>query len=73
MCPKPLDELLAAPDVPKVALRFGSDDGAIIWLNGKKIFEDKYCHPLSIDQSAFQYPLLSVVNSYNLFRSETSE
>ncbi len=47
--PRPLDELLAAPDVPRVGLSFGSDDGARIWLNGALLYQDAAIHPLIMD------------------------
>ncbi len=47
--PRPLDELLAAPDVPRVGLSFGSDDGARIWLNGELLYQDAAIHPLTMD------------------------
>ena len=48
--PKPLNELLADPDIPKVSFKFGSDDGCVIWLNDEKIFENRGCHPMVADQ-----------------------
>ena len=63
--PKPLNELLADPDIPNVSFKFGSDDGCIIWLNGEKIFEDRGCHPMVADQfSIDELPLRKGWNNF---------
>ncbi|MHB1459000.1 MAG: glycoside hydrolase family 2 protein [Armatimonadota bacterium] len=48
--PRPLDQLLAQPDVPKVDLIAGADDGVKIWLNGGLLIQDYGVHPLVPDQ-----------------------
>lgn len=48
--PRPLDDLLIEPDIPKVDLLMGSDDGMQLWLNGKKLVEDVAIHPAVIGQ-----------------------
>jgi beta-galactosidase len=45
-----LDDLLIEPDIPKVDLLLGSDDGMQVWLNGKKLLEDINVHPAVIGQ-----------------------
>ena len=47
--PRPLDNLLVEPNLPKLALRFGSDDGSQVWLNSKRIQEDRGTHPYTAD------------------------
>lgn len=64
-CPRPLDQLLAAPDVPKVDLFSGSDDGLKIWLNGQVLLEDKGVHPLVPD--GFRCPSLPLKKGWNHF------
>lgn len=48
--PRPLDQLLAQPDVPRVDLIAGADDGVKIWLNGKLLLEEFGYHPIIPDQ-----------------------
>jgi beta-galactosidase len=48
--PRPLDDLLIEPDIPKVDMLLGSDDGIQVWLNGKKLLEDINVHPAVIGQ-----------------------
>ncbi|MHB1001066.1 MAG: glycoside hydrolase family 2 protein [Armatimonadota bacterium] len=48
--PRPLDQLLAQPGVPKVDLIAGADDGVKIWLNGNLLAQDFGEHPLLPDQ-----------------------
>ena len=45
--PRPLDQLLAQPDLPRVSLFTGSDDGMKIWLNGKLLLQDRGLHPIN--------------------------
>jgi len=45
--PRALDNLLLEPNLPKLDLLVGSDDGCQIYLNGKEILEDRGTHPLS--------------------------
>jgi hypothetical protein len=35
--PKPLNELLAEPNQPRLSLSFGSDDGCQVWLNNSRL------------------------------------
>jgi beta-galactosidase len=44
--PRSLDQLLSAPNVPKVNLLAGSDDGDKIWLNGKLLMQNRGIGPL---------------------------
>lgn len=44
--PRPLDNLLLEPNIPKLDLLIGSDDGCQVWLNSKEIQEDRGTHPL---------------------------
>jgi hypothetical protein len=48
--PRPLDNLLVEPNLPRLALRFGSDDGCQVWLNAKLIQEDRGTHPYTPDE-----------------------
>ena len=48
--PRPLDDLLIEPDIPKVDMLLGSDDGMQVWLNGKRLLEDLSVHPAVIGQ-----------------------
>ena len=45
--PRALDNLLIEPNLPKLDLLVGSDDGCQVYLNGKIILEDRGTHPLS--------------------------
>lgn len=45
--PRPLDQLLAQPDLPRISLFTGSDDGMKIWLNGKLLLQDRGLHPIN--------------------------
>lgn len=45
--PRALDNLLLEPNLPKLDLLVGSDDGCQVYLNGKKILEDRGTHPLT--------------------------
>jgi len=47
--PRPLDNLLIEPNMPKLDLLMGSDDGCQVWLNSKLIKEDKGVHPMTPD------------------------
>ncbi len=44
--PRPLDNLLLEPNLPKLDMLIGSDDGCQVWLNAKQIQEDRGTHPL---------------------------
>ena len=45
--PRALDNLLLEPNLPKVDLLAGSDDGCQIWLNSKLVAQDRGTHPLT--------------------------
>ncbi|BCM93550.1 beta-galactosidase BoGH2A [Abditibacteriota bacterium] len=45
--PRALDNLLLEPNMPKLDLLVGSDDGCQVYLNGKMILEDRGTHPLT--------------------------
>ena len=47
--PRPLDNILVEPNMPKLDLLMGSDDGCQVWLNSKLIKEDRGTHPLTPD------------------------
>jgi beta-galactosidase len=47
--PRPLDNLLIEPNMPKLDLLMGSDDGCQVWLNGKLVKEDRGIHPVTAD------------------------
>ena len=47
--PRSLDNLLVEPNMPKLALRFGSDDGCQVWLNSKIVQQDRGTHPYTPD------------------------
>ena len=47
--PRPLDNLLVEPNMPKLDLLMGSDDGCQVWLNSKLIKEDRGTHPVVAD------------------------
>ena len=45
--PRPLDNLLLEPNLPKLDLLVGSDDGCQVWLNAHLLQEDRGTHPLT--------------------------
>ncbi|HET6382841.1 MAG TPA: glycoside hydrolase family 2 TIM barrel-domain containing protein [Armatimonadota bacterium] len=47
--PRPLDNLLVEPNLPRLDLLMGSDDGCQIWLNSHLLKEDRGVHPLTPD------------------------
>jgi hypothetical protein len=47
--PRPLDNLLVEPNMPKLDLLMGSDDGCQLFLNGKLVKEDRGIHPVTPD------------------------
>lgn len=47
--PRALDNLLIEPNMPKLDLLMGSDDGCQVWLNGKLVSEDRNVHPVTPD------------------------
>jgi len=55
--PKPLNDLLAEPNLPKLSFIYGSDDGCEVWLNGERIASHDRIGP--IDPGMFtESPLL---------------
>jgi len=46
--PRPLNNLLIEPDMPKLDLIAGSDDACKIWLNGELIHEKFGIHPIHV-------------------------
>lgn len=63
--PRPLDDLLIEPDMPKLNLIAGADDACKIWLNGKLIHEKFAIHPLNIGD--IQCPNLPLKQGWNHF------
>ena len=63
--PRPLDNLLVEPNLPKLALRFGSDDGCQVWLNSRLIKEDRGTHPYTPDE--FTADALPLARGWNHF------
>ncbi|MCE5314212.1 MAG: sugar-binding domain-containing protein [Armatimonadota bacterium] len=61
--PRPLDELLAAPNVPVVNMYARPDDGAKVWLNGKVIADEKSCN--SLQDSQIKCSALALKNGWN--------
>ena len=47
--PRPLDNLLVEPNLPKLDLLMGSDDGCQVWLNARLLKEDRGTHPVTPD------------------------
>jgi len=47
--PRPLDNLLVEPNMPRLDLLMGSDDGCQVWLNSRRIKEERGTHPLTPD------------------------
>jgi hypothetical protein len=45
--PKPLNDLLSEPNLPKVSFTYGSDDGCQVWLNGKLLQSHERIGPLN--------------------------
>ena len=55
--PKPLNDLLSEPNLPKLTFTYGSDDGCQVWLNGELLASHERIGPL--DPEAFSInPLL---------------
>ncbi len=55
--PKPLNDLLSEPNLPKLSFTYGSDDGCQVWLNGELLANHERTGPL--DPEAFNInPLL---------------
>lgn len=47
--PRPLDNLLVEPNLPRLDLLMGSDDGCQVWLNSRLIQQDRGIHPMVPD------------------------
>lgn len=63
--PRPLDNLLAEPNMPRLDLTMGSDDGCQVWLNSNLIKEDRGTHPLTPDSiTAESLPLTKGWNQF---------
>ena len=63
--PRALDNLLLEPNLPKLDLLVGSDDGCQVYLNGKIILEDRGTHPLS--PGAFKSEAMPLQRGWNHF------
>ena len=63
--PQALDELLSNPNVPKISLSMGSDDGFKTYLNGDLIAENAEIHPCIPD--SFKTAPLAVRKGWNHF------
>jgi beta-galactosidase len=44
--PKPLNDLLSEPNLPKLSFTYGSDDGCEVWLNGELLARNERTGPL---------------------------
>jgi len=55
--PKPLNDLLSEPNLPKLAFTYGSDDGCELWLNGELLATHDRHGPLDLEMFS-QNPLL---------------
>lgn len=55
--PKPLNDLLAEPDLPRLSLTYGSDDGCQVWLNGELLATNERIGPLEPEAFSIK-PLL---------------
>jgi Glycosyl hydrolases family 2, sugar binding domain/Glycosyl hydrolases family 2/Glycosyl hydrolases family 2, TIM barrel domain len=44
--PKPLNDLLSEPNLPKLSFTYGSDDGCELWLNGELLATNERTGPL---------------------------
>ena len=55
--PKPLNDLLSEPNLPKLSFSYGSDDGCQVWLNGELLANNERTGPLDPEGFAIN-PLL---------------
>jgi beta-galactosidase len=55
--PKPLNDLLSEPNLPKLSFTYGSDDGCELWLNGELLATHDRHGPLDPEMFS-QNPLL---------------
>ncbi len=69
--PRALDQLLSAPNVPKVNLLAGSDDGDKVWLNGKPLFQNPGIGPLVFDSQ--HYDALPLRKGWNHFMVKVAQ
>jgi len=44
--PKPLNDLLSEPNLPKLSFAYGSDDGCQVWLNGELLASQERIGPI---------------------------
>jgi beta-galactosidase len=44
--PKPLNDLLSEPNLPKLSFTYGSDDGCQVWLNGELLANNERIGPI---------------------------
>jgi beta-galactosidase len=61
---KPLNNLLAEPNLPRVSFTYGADDGDQIWLNGQRLANDQRVGP--IDPNMFKIDALPLNLGWNL-------
>lgn len=61
--PRPLDDLLIEPNMPKLDLLIGSDDGFKLWLNGRLLQSDHNIH--SCQPGQFKIEALPLQRSWN--------
>jgi beta-galactosidase len=47
--PKPLNDLLSEPNLPKLSFTYGSDDGCQVWLNGGLLANHQRTGPMAAD------------------------
>ena len=55
--PKPLNDLLSEPNLPKLSFTYGSDDGCQVWLNGELLASHERIGPLESEAFSIN-PLL---------------
>lgn len=69
--PRPLDDLLIEPDMPKLDLIAGADDGHKIWLNGKIIAEKYRTGPANLGE--IECKTLPLKQGWNHFLIKVSQ
>jgi beta-galactosidase len=55
--PKPLNDLLSEPNLPKLSFTYGCDDGCQVWLNGERLANNERLGPLEPEMATLN-PLL---------------
>jgi beta-galactosidase len=55
--PRPLDDLLAEPNLPRLSFIYGADDGCQVWLNGRRLANNERTGPLEPEAFSVE-PLL---------------